>query len=504
MRAALLAFLLAFWVGSAVAHAVLLETNPTDGARLAAAPASVALRFNETVVPISARLISSGGAVVPLTPVARGTEIDIPMPQGLGAGGYYVVWRVASADTHPIAGTLAFSVGDGAPLAPGSAATGDLWRVEAILVRALRDLALALGVGGAAFLALVGGKRGRALFVVLALAAIATLANMALAGARIAETDPWTQAAWRVGWTSTAGSSALVLLVATAFAALPGRLAPWIGLASAGVATALTGHAATAEPRWLFGGAQALHVSAALFWLGAFAPLYVELRRAPARAAIWGAKFSPFGIGAVATLTIAGAVSTIQHAAGISPEYAMLLVAKALLLGALVFVAAENRNEIVPALRRGEDGADRRFARHLGIEMALGLTVVALAAALAHTPPTATMRHAHDHGHAVGIRADLSLVTTRDGRQLAIERVGTRLELRLSDGAGVPAEAKELTVELTGGAIEALRRAPARLGAGHYALDEPALALSGPWTLRVLALIDDFTQVEFETELRAR
>lgn len=504
MRAALLALLLAFWAGSAVAHAVLLETFPADGARLAAAPASVALRFNETVVPISARLISSEGAVAMLAQAARGTAIEIALPDGLGPGGYYVVWRVASADTHPISGTLAFSFGDAAPLVSGSFASGDVWRVEAIVARALRDLALALGVGGAAFLALVGGTRGRALFGALALAAVATLANMALAGARIAETDPWTQAAWRAGWASTAGSSALVVLAGIAFAALPGRLAPWIGLTGVGLAAALTGHAATAEPRWLFGGAQALHVIAALFWLGAFVPLYAELRRAPARAAEWGAKFSPFGIVAVAALTIAGAVSTIHHAAGISPEYAVLLVAKAVLLGALVFVAAENRNEIVPALRRGEDGAARRFARHLRIEMALGLTVVALAAALAHTPPTATMRHAHGHGHAIGPRADLSLATTREGRVLAIERAGTRLELRISSAAGAPIDTKEVAVELASGVIEALRRVPARLGPGHYALDEPALALPGPWKIRVAALIDDFTLVEFETELRAR
>ncbi|MCM0020292.1 MAG: copper resistance protein CopC/CopD [Tagaea sp.] len=500
MRAALFALVLALWAGSAAAHAVLLETDPADGARLSAAPAAVVLRFNESVAPVSARLVTASGAAIELAPVARGTEIEIPLPAALAAGGHYVVWRVASADTHPIAGTLAFSVGGADPPAPDVVPPDDAWRIAAILARALRDLTLALGVGGAAFLALMGARRGRAVYAGLALAAFATLADVNFAGARLAEAAPWTPSAWRAGWTSSAGDGARAILIGLAFAALPGRLGPWIGLVSIGAGTALTGHAATASPRWLFGGAQALHVSAAIFWLGAFLPLLRELRRAPTRAAEWGAKFSPFGIAAVVSLTLAALVLTIGHAADISVEFASLLAAKAVSLGALVFVAAENRNDAVPGILARKPGAPARFARYLAIEMALGSIVLALAATLAHTPPSATMAHAV--ARAPG--ADLSLVAFRDGRMLAIERAGTRLELRVSDTAGKPIDANELEVELSGGNVEALRRRPARRGPGHYALDEPALALPGPWRLRVETLIDDFTKLEFETELRGR
>jgi copper transport protein len=372
----------------------------------------------------------------------------------------------------------------------------------AIVARAARDVALALGVGGAAFLALMGARRGRTIVLVLAIAGVATLANTALTGARIAEAPPWVSAAWDAGWASTAGSSALAILAGIGFAALPGRLGPWIGLVFVGAGTTLTGHVATASPRWLFAPAQAAHVAAALFWLGAFAPLFLELRRDPRRAAAWGTRFSPFGIAAVATLTLCGAVLAAGHAGGISPDYAGLLAAKAVLLGALVFVAAENRNVAVPALLKGAPGATRRFARYLILEMALGLTVLALAATLAHTPPRAGMVHAP--AHTGGPRAELSLVAFRDGRMLAIERTGTRLELRLSDGAGTAVDAKELSIELAGGAIDAMRRTPVRIGPGHYALDEPALAMPGPWTLRAQALIDDFTRIVFELELRDR
>jgi copper transport protein len=491
---------LVLWAGSAGAHAVLLETNPADGARLGAAPAAVVLRFNEIVAPVSARLVTASGVAIELAPAARGAAIEIRLPDGLAAGGHYVVWRVASADTHPIAGTLAFTVGDAAMPAAAHDLADDSWRSAAILARALRDLALALGVGGAAFLALMGARRDRVVRVALAFAAMATLANAALAGARVEDAAPWSLAAWRAAWATTAGDSALAILVGIAFAALPGRLGPWIGLVLVGAGTALTGHAATASPRWLFGGAQALHVAAAIFWLGAFVPLWTELRRTPTRAAEWGARFSPYGIAAVVSLSLAALVLTIGHAADIATGYVGLLAAKAVLLGALVFVAAENRNDAVPGILARVPGAPARFARYLAIEMALGSLVLVLAATLAHTPPSPAMSHAAVLAPGV----DLSLVTFREGRMLAIERSGTRLELRLSDVAGRPIEVRELAVELSGGAIAALRRIPARRGIGHYALDERALALPGPWTLRVEALIDDFTKLEFETELRGR
>lgn len=502
MRAALFVLLLALWAGNAAAHAVLLDTKPSDGARLAVAPSEIVLRFNESVSPIAARLVDAGGAARVLAPVTRGEDVVVALPADLVAGAYYVAWRVASADTHPIAGTLAFSIGESAAIAPPAAHVDGESPTAAIVARAARDVALALGVGGAAFLALMGARRGREILMVLAIAGLATLANTALTGARIAEAAPWTPAAWNAGWASTAGSSALAILAGIGFAALPGRLGPWIGLVLVGAGTTLTGHVATASPRWLFACAQALHVAAALLWMGALAPLLFELRRAPARAAAWGARFSPFGIAAVVALTAGGAILAAGHAGGVSADYAGLIAAKAVLLGALVFVAAENRNVAVPALREGAPGAERRFARYLAIEMGLGLTVLALAATLAHTPPRAGMVHAP--AHADGPRAELSLVAFRDGRMLAIERTGTRLELRLSDGAGTAIDAKELAIELAGGAIDALRRAPLRIGPGHYALDEAALAMPGPWTLRAQALIDDFTEVTFEIELRGR
>ncbi|MFN8758790.1 MAG: copper resistance protein CopC [Tagaea sp.] len=509
MRAAVLAVLLCLWAGAAVAHAVLLETDPGDGARLATPPSSVSLRFNEHVAPIAARLIGLDGAIATLTPSARGYSIDVALPAALAPGGYYLAWRVASADTHPIAGTLAFSVGDGPAAAPISGAAGaDAWRGAAILARAVRDVALALGVGGAAFLALVGARRSHSIYVALATAAGATIAGAALAGARLADADPWTESAWNAALATTAGDAMVAILAGVALAALPGRVGPFAGLAAVAIGTALTGHAATAEPRWLFGTAQALHVGAAIFWLGAFWPLSAELRRAPARAARWGVTFSPFGMAAVSLVALGGVALTAAHGVGISVDYAMLVAGKATFLGLMVFLAAENRAAAAAGARGTDPAATARFARNLTLEALAGAGVLVFAAILAHTAPTAG--HAQAHAHALAPRADLSLAIVRDGRILSIARTGARLELHLGDTAGAPIDAKEFAVVLSGGAFEALRRSPQRLGPGHYALVEPALTLPAtgpqtrPWNLRVEALIDDFSAATFETELRGR
>ena len=57
--------LLAFGVGGALAHAVLIESQPPDGASLAEAPVQIQLRFNEPVSPVAVRLLGQDGREVP-------------------------------------------------------------------------------------------------------------------------------------------------------------------------------------------------------------------------------------------------------------------------------------------------------------------------------------------------------------------------------------------------------------------------------------------------------
>ncbi|QDZ13573.1 copper resistance CopC/CopD family protein [Humibacter ginsenosidimutans] len=102
-------------IQSASAHAVLVSSTPADGSRVDSSPKQVVLTFDENIqlVPGTARVLSStgtradaGGAHL----TAAGTGITIPLHPNLPRGSYTVTWRVVSADTHIVAGSIAFGV----------------------------------------------------------------------------------------------------------------------------------------------------------------------------------------------------------------------------------------------------------------------------------------------------------------------------------------------------------------------------------------------------------
>ena len=114
-------------VAGASAHAVLLEALPADGARLEAAPAELVLRFNEPVVPMAVKLLDGQGAELAGVAVEPGGETVVVRPSGpLPKGAYFLSYRVASLDAHPVAATLRFGIGAdagdlGADARPGHA-----------------------------------------------------------------------------------------------------------------------------------------------------------------------------------------------------------------------------------------------------------------------------------------------------------------------------------------------------------------------------------------------
>lgn len=113
--------------GPASAHTVLVGSDPADGSRLASSPASVTLRFNEQVglelgylrvVDSAGRRVDSGPAS---HPDGDGSKVSVTLRPGLGDGSYLASYRVISADSHPVAGSIRYVVGDGALQAEGGA-----------------------------------------------------------------------------------------------------------------------------------------------------------------------------------------------------------------------------------------------------------------------------------------------------------------------------------------------------------------------------------------------
>jgi copper transport protein len=114
----------------ALAHATLVSTDPADGSRLQSAPTEVTLIFSERVsldvgyvrvVDGRGRRVEDGTAQ---HPGDKGDTASVRLRSGLGDGGYIVSYRVVSADSHPISGAVAFTVGNG-PLVTANGAVSD-------------------------------------------------------------------------------------------------------------------------------------------------------------------------------------------------------------------------------------------------------------------------------------------------------------------------------------------------------------------------------------------
>ncbi|NKX55028.1 copper resistance protein CopC [Arthrobacter sp. E918] len=115
---------------AAQAHDELVSSAPADGAELEAMPGELVLTFSNVPIGLGSevRIQDSAGTDwadgdVVITD-RRATQRIKP---GAPAGGYTVLWRVASSDSHPIEGSFGFTVtagGQGTPAASAQPTAG--------------------------------------------------------------------------------------------------------------------------------------------------------------------------------------------------------------------------------------------------------------------------------------------------------------------------------------------------------------------------------------------
>ena len=137
---ALLGALLAaglIWAPAASAHAVLVSSSPVDGSRVNAQPAAVRLTFDESVglIPADEEVISTTGLRADTGQprlAAGGTAIVLPLRPGLPKGTYSATWRVVSADTHVVSGSITFGLG----VNPGAGVTAPADRTRGLDIAA--------------------------------------------------------------------------------------------------------------------------------------------------------------------------------------------------------------------------------------------------------------------------------------------------------------------------------------------------------------------------------
>lgn len=513
--------LLALPGGGALAHAVLIEASPADGERVETAPTELRLHFSEPVLPVRIRLLDAKAAEIPQVAVEpRGDTIILRPSSPLPRGAYLLSYRVTSLDAHAVGATLRFGVGV-APAGSTADVGAPAWSAWAAAVARWLLYLTALGaVGLTLFAAAVRPPPPLVVRVTrhagtLAVAGIAALLlRLGVAGLDLADLPagallsgrPWLLA----GATSLGGASALAALGLAGIALGP-RLPSWAPVVAAvlvGLSFALTGHAATAPPRWLTGPALGLHVLCAAFWLGSLLPLWWSLRLEPAQAAQVLHRFSVVALVAVAVLVAAGsALAWIQlggdTGALTSTAYGWRLFGKLALVAGLLALAALNRLVLTPALADGRPDAVRRLRLTLAVDMVLGLAVLAVTATFPLSPPPRALATA-----TAAATGGITVVASSPDGQAVLTlipgRVGTnRLEAWITDRDGAPRLAHEASVAwaMPQAGIEPERRAASLPMPGVVAAPGIILPRAGAWAFRLDLLIDDFTKLTFEGEL---
>lgn len=335
----------ALFAPAALAHAVLLRSQPADGAVLGVGPAAVRLAFDEPVRAAGGieAVRNGGGSVLGGSARAAGHVLVVPLRGGLPNGDYTVKWRVVSDDGHTVEGVLAFGVGAGrAPPSPSLRAGGGGVDAADALTRWL-FLAGVLLAGGAAVFQLAVSRRLSGSRAVAALMfvgfVLAILGNHSHGGAA---------SHTRFGHVSDVGLALAGVGAASAsVAAFYPRVWPLPIVCALGLLAVppLRGHALDpGQPGALNVLADLAHVTAAAVWVGGVAALAVTGMKADVRG------FFRLVVASVAVLGAGGIVRASFELSAArqlwTTGYGQALLVKTGLLGAVLVVGWLNRSRL--------------------------------------------------------------------------------------------------------------------------------------------------------------
>ncbi|GAA0449712.1 copper resistance protein CopC [Actinoplanes capillaceus] len=435
----------------ASAHAALVGSDPANGSVVPDAPNRVTLTFSESVQLISDKiqvLAPDGSRADQGEPTVSGSQVTVPLRSGGGRGTYLVSYRVTSADSHPVAGTITYSVGAAStPPAPTQETGVEVDPVVGALIpigKYLGYAGLVLLVGPVLVLALLWPHRldrrgpGRVIWTGIGLVAGSTLLGL------------WLQAPYTLGTglfevtvddlrdvlASTFGAVMLVrlgVIVAAAFLLRPLLTGPAGGesrldLALLGVlgVTALatwplTGHPTASPVPGVSVVIDALHLGAMAVWLGGLVMLFAFLLpRADARELgailpIW----SRWAAAAVGALIFAGVVQALIEVSTldglINSTYGRMILAKVGLAAAVLAVAAFSRKLVKSRAAAETPGPLRRIVL---AELAITAVVLGVTSLLVQEPPPRTAQ-AVESG-PVSTTVDQTLTSEKMSLQVSI------------------------------------------------------------------------------------
>ncbi len=339
---------LALGQGVAQAHALLVSSEPSAGARLGTAPGIVVLHFSEPVTPKLSLARVTDPAGHEFTGHGSGTEISVPLATN-ALGPYRVQWTSVSADDgHTVRGSFQFTVV--APSARGSTAAISTNGSSAALsaFRTIEYVALLLAIGLLLIRRLA--KRDPRIAWVKRRGMVSGALAVSLFAALVVVTLEASEASsiggtLRYLTTGVPGTARFVFLVAIGFAVLASVLSvpvsPFLLVAVSGLAA--SGHGASAHPMWWGVAVDAGHLLAAGLWAGGIMAL-ATLRppggyRGPEARRLLD-RFSPVAITAFLVTVGLGVVQAFQDVGSLhalfATDYGRVLSIKVVAVGAMI------------------------------------------------------------------------------------------------------------------------------------------------------------------------
>jgi copper transport protein len=284
-----------------------------------------------------------------------------------------------------------------------------------------------------------------------------------------------------------------------------------LGAAYLAVTPALAGHASIESPRGVFFPSDALHVLSGSVWVGGIACLLLALPGAtrqlegPERSRLLLGtltRFSPLALTAVAVIAITGVIQAyidVRSLHGLlHTTYGALIIAKVLLLAALIGLGWVNRKRIIPALEHlvgdgsSPGGIGVLARRTMRGELLLMLCVFGITAALiSYAPPIDAASGPFSTNTTLG-PAELEM--TVEPAKVGLNTVHLYL-IDATNGSQFTAT-KELTAtaRLPSKGIGPLQLKPIVAGPGHYVLNSAVLSPGGTWDIEIIDRVSEFEQ----------
>jgi len=142
---------IAYGANRSFLHATLLRSTPAANSRVSKQPATIQLVFSEQVVPELSQisLVAPDGKATALKVTTDPHDVHtlIGSVSAISSGSYKVVWRVLSADGHPVGGAFSFLIVPDSTVRDTSMSSGTPTSSEITTIPVLASVLRGVGLG---------------------------------------------------------------------------------------------------------------------------------------------------------------------------------------------------------------------------------------------------------------------------------------------------------------------------------------------------------------------